>query len=118
MAENTSFDVSSIKRHLDEYEQDSYECESVGNIRKNPVDKKTQELLKHQLEYNLSYKNTESIAEMMNEMPGAEFVVPNTKKKLKSAMTSSQYPTYEYYVFCKCDNLVKDGIKCEKCGTI
>lgn len=118
MAEKSEFDFNSIKNLLDEYGDDSYECELVNKkVYQNPVDEKSEQLIKHHLENGMSYKNVENIAKMMNRMPGAELSIPDKKGKLKSVIIKDRV-TYEYHVFCKCDNLVKDGSKCEKCGTL
>lgn len=106
-----------LERLLNEYGDDcEYECKSVKNETPlNPVDKKTIELLHHQITNKLTLKNTADVAKLMNGMPGAQFFIPDTKRGLKK---HTQKSLCEYVVFCQCNNLVKNGEICQKCNTV
>lgn len=108
-----NFDENILERLLLEYDDESYECESVINEKSmNHVDKKTLELLEIQLKNKLSYKSTADVAKLVNS--GADFIVPDTVKKIKSEIKVASI--HEYFVICKCKNLVKDAGTCSVCN--
>lgn len=105
-----------IFRLLSEYgeEEDTYECEPESTVKPlNCVDKKTVELLQHQIKNKLSCKSTESTADIINNTAGVDFILPENIKKMKRRIEIIR--TYEYIVFCECGNLVKDSDQCTAC---
>lgn len=104
-----------LRELMDKYSSDEYACEPPPKRNKpvNPVDQKLLQLVEHQLENNLSLKSAANTAKLMNGMPGAEFFLPETRKQIKNRIERPN--SYDYFVFCTCKDLVRDGDKCEKC---
>lgn len=111
-------DKDELERLFNEYgDDDDYEFEAFGrNVNnKNAVDEKVVSLVKHQLKHGLTMRCTIDAAKMMNNIPGSDILVPETKKSIKRR-TDAQLE-YEYLVMCSCQNILKDGELCSNCNT-
>lgn len=109
-----------LDRLLNEYGSDDDESYNLQPVTKpsikNPVEKKTIELLQNQLKNHLTNTCTVNMAKLMNSMPGVEFSIPLTTNGMKNSVKPSI--RYDLYVICSCDTLVKNGEMCEKCKVI
>lgn len=115
-----SFDneVNELQRLINEYSDDDIDIDvACSNENKcgNVVDEKLSSLIEHRLRHGLTMRCTIDAAKMMNQMPGADVLVPETKKKIKHR-SDVQFQC-EYFVICRCENIVKDGELCSNRNT-
>lgn len=101
-----------IEKYCDNSDE-SFTCEPIVQKNTNLVDEKVSQLVRHQLENRLTYTSMVGTAQLMNGMPGAEIIMPDTKYKILNRVSAAVPP--EYYIICKCENLVKNRQKCDRC---
>lgn len=101
---------------IDKYgEEDLFVCEHSPGMSMNPTDEKVQDFLEFQLKNGLSKRSTVDLAKMMNKMPAASILMPESKYALKNRV--KPLLPFKYFVICKCENLVLDGEMCNLCAT-
>lgn len=78
----------------------------------NPVDQEVANLIEHGLENNLTLKCTAATAKLLNNTSNPSYLLPekNIKSRIKVNIP------YEYLIICECENLMKHGEICQKCG--
>lgn len=109
-------DEKEIKRLLAEFNDENLKCEREQCVNLNAADKKVIELVDHQFKNHMSYTATVNTAKLMNNMPGVELAVPESKCQIMNRVPRPFSP--EYFVICQCENLVKNGEKCDRCFSL
>lgn len=104
-----------LKDLLDKYDGDDKECvcQQPKTINTNPADQKFQELIQHQIRNNLTHKATVETAKLINNMPGLDIQLPDSRDKIRRNLKNT---APQFYVICKCENLIKEKQICEKCN--
>lgn len=84
----------------------------------NMVDQKICEISKTHIQNRLPYRCVSEVTKLMNEMPGAQISIPDTKTAFKQSVIDLGPEKYLVLVFCsKCNELVEESNVCE-CGQI